>query len=298
MADRALGPLLVALAALLWASDAVFRVPAVKALDPTFVVAAEHLICLVLLAPWMLFKHRGELTKLKPAQWLGLSLIGGGGSALATVLFTASFRYVNPSVSILLQKLQPVVVILLAVLFLKERPAAKFYGWGAVALLSGAILSFPDFDFSFLSRGLDPRSRGVIYAGTAAAIWALATVIGKALINSVAPTLVTFWRYVFGLVTLVTLLIVAGQSLPVSEALQPPVRNALLYMSVGPGLLSLLFYYSGLARTQASVATLVELIFPVGAVIVNAIFLNSPLQPTQILAGVILLFSVTRASAE
>ena len=40
-------------------------------------------------------------------RWLAVAFCGAGGSALATILFTASFHYVNPSVTILLQKLQP-----------------------------------------------------------------------------------------------------------------------------------------------------------------------------------------------
>jgi hypothetical protein len=45
-------------------------------------------------------------------------VIGGVGSAIATVAFTESFQFLNPSLVILLQKMQPVVAITLAAIVL------------------------------------------------------------------------------------------------------------------------------------------------------------------------------------
>jgi len=67
-------------------------------------------------------------------------------------------------------------------------------------------------------------------------------------------------------------------------------------MGVFPGLLAMLFYYRGLAKTPASVATFVELIFPIAAVGLNAVVLHAPLNLGQLIAGTILIFSITRIS--
>lgn len=64
-------------------------------------------------------------------------------------------------------------------------------------------------------------------------------------------------------------------------------------MAWGPGYLALVVYYKGLEGTQASVATLCELAFPVGAVLINWVFLDSPLSLQQILGAVLLVGSVT-----
>src|SRR4051812_2171486 len=134
-----LGPGLIAIAALLWATDALFRLPTVNAIDPTLIVFFEHVVGVLILFPWVFLKRRKELFSLDAKAWTAAALIGVGGSAFGSVLFTASFRYVNPSVAILLQKVQPLLVIMMAFVFLNERPGKNFFLWAASALVAGMI---------------------------------------------------------------------------------------------------------------------------------------------------------------
>lgn len=289
-----LGPLCIAIAAALWATDALFRLPSTTRLAPIMIVASEHLIALIVLWPIMWLRHRGRLTQLTRSQWVSVAFIGVGASAIATVLFTTSFRYINPSVAILLQKLQPIFVALLAISVLRERPARGFYRWAVVAFFSALVLNFPDLGFSFLNDLEILRSRGAVYALSAAIIWALATVVGKALLRTLDFEIATFWRFFFGFSGLAAMIVVSGISVPYSELSQREVWQPLVYMAIVPGLLAMLFYYKGLARTPASTVTMVELIFPVSAVALNTIYLSLPLQPVQIGAGAVLLLAVTR----
>ena len=288
------GPLLIALAAILWATDAIFRFATVSSINASLIVLFEHLIGLVALLPWIFFKHRKDIFRLSAKEWISAAFIGVGGSAMATVLFTGSFRYINPSVTILLQKLQPILVVLIASIFLGERPKGRFVLWAALALVAGVVLSFPDFNFTFLQNGLDLHSTGVAYALSAAALWAVSTVVGKSLLRKQPPGVATFWRYAFGLITLVFLVRVSESSIPWAKLESTAVIRAILYMSLFPGLLAMLAYYAGLSRTLASVTTFVELLFPVSAVALNTFFLHMPLDPVQIGAALVLLISVTQ----
>jgi drug/metabolite transporter (DMT)-like permease len=289
------GAFFVGLAAILWATDTLFRYPLMnRGLDSVSIVLMEHLICLTILFPFILIRNRKELTALSGGAWSGLFFIGAGSSAVATVLFTASFGLVNPSVAILLQKLQPIFVTVLAFIFLKERPAKAFWGWGFIAILSGVILSFPQFNFQF-AETISLESKGSIYALVAAAIWAIGTVVGKALLGSVKPVIVTFWRFAFGALALLILALAGGVSF--SRLLlftEPENLKAIGYIALVSGLAAMGLYYSGLKRTSATIATLMELLFPVTAVLINTVFLGAPLKPVQILAGLILIFSVTQ----
>ncbi len=297
--EKILGPILIGVAALMWATDALMRVPVLRTLDPTFIVFIEHLIGVGVLLPWVLFKYRKGLFSLGKKEWLGAAMIGAGGSAFATVLFTASFRYINPTIAILLQKLQPLFVLLLAVAFLRERPGWRVVGWGILALVAAFVLSVPSFDLGFLDQRIDLHSKGVIYALVAAFLWACATVIGKAFLMKNAPDFVTFWRFGFGLVTVGALLVLGGAGIfnePWGRLSDEATRNSLLYMGLVPGLLSMLFYYAGLSRATASVASLVELMFPLFAVVLNYFFLGLSLSATQIGAGAVLVFAVSKVS--
>lgn len=290
------GPGLVAIASLLWATDGLFRVPTVQAIDPIWIVTIEHLIGVVLLLPWLIWRRPPHLTRLSTRQWAAFILIGAGASAAATVLFTAAYRYTNPSVIILLQKLQPLLVVLLAVVFLRERPAKGFFLWAALALFAAVGLSAPDLGTAALREGVELRSAGVVYAIIAASIWALATVIGKRLLGKLSFEVTTFWRFTIGLLALLILLLAVRSPIPIEALRQTETWKSLLYIGIFPGLAAMLIYYAGLKKTPASVTTLVELLFPIAAVILNAIFLKVRLDLNQMAAGALLLFAITRIS--
>ena len=79
-----LGPMLVFLAAMLWASDAPFRVHLTQALASNFIVLGEHLVSCLVAIPVLLLNWR-ELKKLSARDWAAILFIGVCGSALASV---------------------------------------------------------------------------------------------------------------------------------------------------------------------------------------------------------------------
>ncbi len=187
-------------------------------------------------------------------------------------------------------------VVLLAMVALGERPRKRFYLWGAVALVAGLVLSFPDLSFDFLTLSGGQSFRGALLALGASGLWAISTVASKILLRKTAPAVATFWRFSFALVTLIALFAVSGNSIPWETASQWPVLRAVIYMSLFPGLIAMVFYYAGIKRTTASVATFVELLFPIGAVALNSVFLGMRLSPVQLAAGLVLLLAVTMIS--
>ena len=133
---------MVALGAALWATDSLFRSGVAHSYPAIVVVLMNHL----LLLPPALFlgmRHWTELKRLRPAQWLSLVVIGGGGSVAATVAFTLAFsRASNYSVPVLMQKLQPCFALGLARLLLRES-LPRYFGWLALLGIGGAyLLSF------------------------------------------------------------------------------------------------------------------------------------------------------------
>ena len=125
MKQEKFGPWFVTLAAVLWAMDAPFRKYLTTQLSSTSIVLMEHILIAVCVLP-LLLPRLNELRNLTWREWLSVIFIGFGGSALATVLFTQSFHYLNPTVSILLQKLQPLIAIGLAAFVLEERLSKNF----------------------------------------------------------------------------------------------------------------------------------------------------------------------------
>ena len=287
-------PYLIFLAAMLWATDAPFRLHLTQGLSSNFIVLGEHTIDVLFCLP-ILAGAFGEIKKLGAKEWLAVLIIAVGGSALASVAFTQAFHYVNPSVAILLQKLQPLIAIGLAAAVLKENLSSKFWLWAIVALAGAYLISFPGLKPQlFPGEQFNPNLAGVGLALLAAALWGASTVMGKLVLNKVNFKIMTSLRFVVAFLFLL-LLNWQQKSYPHWAAVTRTDVLFIIIIALASGVFSLFLYYRGLQDTKASVATLAELGFPMAAVVVNWIFIpNSALVWQQILGMAVLLFAVFR----
>ena len=290
--SRFLGPIFILISALLWGTDSLFRYSAGSKVDATWIVLIEHLGIAFLLPLIMTSSGKASL-KMGWKETLLAIFAGAGGGAIATILFTASFQYVHPSVAVLLQKLQPVFTVMAASFFLNEKPSPSFYPWALLSLAAAILLSFPDLNFKFLMEPGNLHTRGILLTLAAAGIWSISTIAGKRLLQSVPVVATTFWRYFFGLITLISIVSVAQIPFPHEVLTDRNLQWGLIYLTVMTGIIPMLAYYAGLSRTSASVATFVELVYPLSAVALNAWLLEKPLSPIQMAAAGILLFAIT-----
>jgi DME family drug/metabolite transporter len=292
MIDR-LAVLLVALAAMLWGTDTVFRSPLLQHLpgDPilqaTQIVTMEHIVLTIVCLPILWLGWR-EIRALTWPQWRAIILIGVGASGLATILFTISFSYFHFIETLLLQKLQPLIAIVLAHFWLGERISRRAWLWVPVAIIGAYCIVIPN--------PLDPRAAwedfhvtAGLFAIAAAALWGAGTVFGRYALSSVRFTTLTALRFTTALPALILLLLVLGG--PGAFA-HYRLADIPLYLGIAliPGLFPMLLYYRGLASTPASLATLAELAFPITGIIVNLFFVTPPQTvSTWQLAGIVIL---------
>ena len=101
-----MGILFIILACSTWAIDTLIRYPLLGSASPLQIVAAEHLVLAAIFIPY-LFKSFSKIWKSQISHVFSFIIIGAMGSALGTLAFTAAFTKINPSLVILLQKLQP-----------------------------------------------------------------------------------------------------------------------------------------------------------------------------------------------
>ncbi len=266
------GPVLVFLAAALWATDAPFRTHLTEGLSSNFIVLGEHMISALIAIPILLFNW-ADLKKISGREWFAILFIGVCGSALAAVAFTESFHYVNPSVSIVLQKIQPLIAIALAWWLLGERMHKNFWLWTAIALFAAYLVSFPDFKPQlYEGEVFNPNLIGSLLALTAALLWGASTVFGKYVLRTAAFQTLASLRFLVGLVFLVILNAAQG-TFPAAGTVSSTDVLFLVIVALTSGVFSLFLYYYGLQFTKASIATIAELGFPLAAVFVNAYFI-------------------------
>lgn len=285
-------PLFIVAAAFLWSTDTLLRKPLTEEISATTIVFFEHLFGVILLLP-IFFYGLKQLRSFTQKEWFSILFIALGGSALATVFFTTSFNYVSPSVSILLQKIQPIFTILLAALILKEGLIKRYWFWAGLAIIGAYFVSFPEITptLSLYEGGF----RGILYALIAAFFWGGSTVFGRIVLKKVEFKFMTSLRLTFALFFLFIMLIWQGELGGLGGVTLHNIWYLVLITLI-PGTLALLLYYRGLKHTKASVSTIAELFWPLSAVILNWIFLGEVLNATQIIGGVVLVFAIWRVA--
>src|SRR5439155_344102 len=132
---------LIAVAAMLWASDTYFRAQLIGHLTPSQIVVVEDALVSLFLVTFLL---RGipEMRRLDRRGWLAIGLIGVGPQAVATILFTTSFSYRHFAETFVLQQTQPLIAILLAWIILGERRRPWFWPAAALAIVGVYMVVF------------------------------------------------------------------------------------------------------------------------------------------------------------
>jgi drug/metabolite transporter (DMT)-like permease len=279
------GVAVVGLAAALWGTDGLFRRGLALDLPAATVVAWEHAIVVLLLIP--LFAGTWRTWRVMPARdRAAVAVIGVGASAVATMFFTAAFRYGDPVTPLLLQKLQPLIAVAAAHVVLGERLTPRFWPFLAGGLIGAWLITFADPT----AVSIPAAAAGALAVG-AAMLWGLGTVLGRGLATQVPFTQLTTMRFAFGLPAAIVIAVaIDGPSaLVVSSAdVGPLVALALI-----PGLAGLLLYYRGLRSTPASAATIAELTFPLTAIVLGAVVFGTTLTLTQWLGAGALVTTIT-----
>jgi drug/metabolite transporter, DME family len=287
--DRVPGVVLISVAAAMWGLDGLIRRPLSSSTSAFTIVFGEHVVLVALTLPLLVPAFRA-LGRAGPAYVAAGIVIGAGASAIATILFTKALFHGDFITVVVLQKAQPLIVVIGAWLVLGERPRPGF-AWFLLAALAGLWLIA-------LPHPLDPHARGltpIVETSAAAALWGLGTVFGRFLGRRLAFEQVTTVRFAFGLVASACALPIVGAS--AFSNVHDSFWIAVLALVTG--LFALGLYYYGLRRTPALLAALGELAFPVTAALVGIYVFDSSLRWTQWLGvaltvGVISLLPVRR----
>jgi len=293
-ADR-LAPIFVIIAASLWGVDGIVLRPALFDLPVPLVVFIESLIVALILTPFF-WKRFSELGKLEKRDWVvffGIALFGGalGTMAITRALFYVNF--VNLSIVILIQKLQPVFAIILAAVLLRERPQKRFFFYAGMAIIGAYFVTFginqPEINTT------DKTGLAALFSLLAAFSFGTSTVLSKRGLKNVDFRLATYIRFAMTALLLGIILPILGLS---GSFNQVTTRHMLIFLFIAftTGGLAIFLYYYGLKKISASVATICELSFPLTAVILEYLLRRNILDPFQWFGVILLFYSILRVS--
>lgn len=288
-------PFLVVIAASLWAVDGIVLRPSLYSLPVPLVVFVESAIVAILLSAFFI-KRFSSLKQLKKKDWLaffGVAMLGGamGTMAITKALFYVNF--VNLSVVILLQKLQPVFAISLATIFLKEKLPKEFFLWAGLAIVGAYFMTFgttlPNF-----STG-DKTTIAALFALLAALSFSSSTVLSKRALRNVDYEMGTYLRFLFATIIMLIIAATTGDILSLNEITTKQIIIFLIIAFTTGGAAIFLYYY-GLKKISASVASICELAFPLTAVVLEYFVHGNILSPVQWIGAAVLLISILKVS--
>ncbi len=288
------GPLFIIIAALLWSFDGVLR-RGLYTLPPSVVVFYEHLLgigFLILLLP----KWAPDLKKMTKKEWVAISVVALFSGALGTIFYTAALgkvNYIQFSVVVLLQQLQPIWAISAAAILLKEKINKNFLIWAILALVSAYFITFKDLTVNLATGG--GTIIAAILALSAGFLWGSSTAISKYVLNKVSFLTATALRFILAPIFAFGFIATSNQ-IPALFTLTQPQWISLLLITLSTGMVALGIYYYGLKKTPARVTTICELVWPASAIFIDYFYFQKGLSTTQLLGVFVLLFAIYKVT--
>ena len=285
------GPILIVLAAALWALDGIIR-RSLYHLSPVVIVFYEHLIGSLILLPIVVQTLKKE--KLTGKVLFNASIVALLGGLLGTLFITSALikvHFIAFSVVFLIQKLQPLFAAGSAHLLLGEKLTPQYIKWAILALTAALFVTFPNGNVN-----LDSGSGTLVaalFALGAAVCWGISTTLSKSLLNTVSHQGGTILRFYLSTLWALIAVYVLGQSAALMTVGTFELSR-LVYIALTTGLLAMWIYYKGLKKTEAKVSTILELTFPLLAVFIDMVLYKTFLKPTQYLAAAVLMFAIYR----
>jgi len=292
---KKLSILAVIFAAALWGVDGVLLTPSLYSLQVPIVVFVESLLVTLILTPFY-YGRFGTLKKLEKKDWLAIGMAALFGGTIGTLSITKALfyvNYVNLSVVILIQKLQPVFAIVFASLLLKEKLPKEFFIWSGFAILGTYIMTF-GFSFPNLNTG-DKTAIAALFSLLAALSFGSSTVFSKRALKNIQFDFATYLRFALSALIMLLYMLVSN-SFPYLN--QITLNNIFIFILIAftTGGTAIFLYYYGLRNISASVATICELSFPLTAIMLEYLIRGHMLSWEQWIGVSILLFSIIRVS--
>jgi len=286
-------PIFVIIAASLWGIDAIVLRPYLYNLPVPLVVFIESAIVALLLSP-ILFKRFNDIKSLKKKDLLiffGVAMFGGAIGTMAITKALFYVNYVNLSIVVLIQKLQPLFALILAAILLKEKLPKEFFSWAGLAIIGAYFMTF-GMNIPNLDTG-DKTVEAALFALLAAFSFGFSTVLSKRALRNVTYEVGTYLRFLMTTILMFLIVLFLGQFSDIKNVTETQ-SVVFIIIAFTSGGLAIFLYYFGLKRITASVATIAELAFPLTAVLLEYILRGNMLGWSQWVGTVILLFSILR----
>ena len=282
-------------AAILWSLDGYIR-QNLFALPSFLIISLEHVIGAIIFFP-LLIKGWTEIYTLSQRGWISVLWISICGGVLGTFFYTKALSYVeyiDLSVVVLLQKLQPFFAIALAAVILREKITKRFFILAVTAIVGGYLITFGN---NPIANWNDKTIIAALLALLAAFSWGSSTVLGKHALNQISFMTITALRLT--ITAAITLFIIISNSqYELITEMSFTNWSYIILIVISSGSIALFIYYYGLNHLPASHVTIYELFWPLSAVTIDWFIYERVMTAYQFIGAIILLTSIILLSNE
>ncbi|WP_246943143.1 DMT family transporter [Bacillus pinisoli] len=252
-----------------WGSAFIAGKIAVQSFEPSTVAFLRFFGATILLFPLMWVMEKNPI---KPSlKDYGLFVILGlTGIALYNIFFFLASKHAPVIKSSIFIASNPVLIVLLSGLFLKEKITKNNIIGMLIALTGVAIIITEGHFLTLIKIGFEPIDFVLIGAVIS---WALYSVIGKIVLKKFSSIVSTTYAVAFGTLMLFPFAILETSWQDVQMA-SLDAWIAIIHMSVFVTVISFVMYYNGIKEVGAAKASIFINVMPLSAVIMATLFLG------------------------
>ncbi|MCC6953502.1 MAG: DMT family transporter [Deltaproteobacteria bacterium] len=278
----------IAIASVLWGVSYFFYKVAVIDQSAVFVSFWFSISATLFLLPIAIHQPFAAAFGRYPLHYLCLGLFSG---PCAAVLIAHGLKSTPVGVGSVIAKLEAVFVIAIAWVALGERLSRKQVIWSAIALCSTPVVVLGDI--GALSENEVQLIPALFIVG-GGACFAACVVIARFLATSgEQPLTMIFLRTALGGVLTLPL------GLFVDDGLLAGISwrgAAVIFVASATTTVAFLLFYAGLRHARAGIASVIELLTPMVAVLMGVVWLDESISITRTVAMAVLIVSVMMAS--
>lgn len=221
--------------------------------------------------------------------WPLFFAVGLVGTFFAAFFQNIGLRFTTASTSSLINTLEPVLVAMMSVVFLKEK--LSFGGIaGLVTAFAGGFVIITNGNPASLLH-LDGTVKGNLLILISIVSYACYTIFTKLLVGKTEPIVAVTFSSMIGTVFLF-IAALAIEPLPVLHEVSLMTWASVVYLAVFPTCISLLLFNQLLTQVEASRTSIVLFLIPVYGLLLGMLFLGDPLTWPMVLGGLLTIVGV------
>jgi len=277
MNSRSIGILAVLLASFLWAFEPVLAKLSYQNSDFEHTLAVRATLVTLTALVYVLMTNRGNLTVDK-RQLSALVYVAIAANVFGDIAYFLALTQIPVVNAVLIGNMQPVFIVLMGFLVLREERLSKFRYLGIVVMMMAAVLIATRSLENLMSFRLGTYGDLIVLSATV--LWSTTTIAFRKYLKELNAGVVTFYRFLFASLAF------AGYLMFSSGFGKVNTYQLMIGIVVGIGTI---IYFEGLKRNNAAEVSALELSTPLFAALLGFFILGELVTQIQILGMSLLL---------